>query len=114
MAFLGFFAFVFFALLSACAPLAPDLALPPKDLAWEPQAPFRSEKKVEIPAEAKALGHFAKGQSLLGQGEFNQALTEFEAAVQADPSNPFLRFRLATLYLQKGDLKKALREAEEA
>ena len=97
MAFLGFFSFLFLALLSACAPAAPDLALPPKDLAWEPQAPFRGEKKVEIPPEAKAMGHFAKGQSLLGQGEFNQALREFEAAVQADPANAFLRFRLATL-----------------
>src|SRR3990172_4048008 len=114
MAFVSFFEVVFLTLLSACAPSAPELALPPKELAWDPQAPFRGEKKVEIPAEARALGHFAKGQSLLSQGEFDQALTEFEGAVQADPSNAFLRFRLATLYLRKGDLKNALRETEEA
>src|SRR3989338_6860345 len=114
MRFLSFFAALFFALLSGCVSSAPDLKAPPSELPWEPQAPFRGEKKVEIPAEARALGHFAKGQSLLSQGEFGQALTEFEGAVQADPSNSFLRFRLATLYLRKGDLKNALRETEEA
>src|SRR3990172_11063130 len=114
MGFLSFFAALFFVLLSGCVSSAPDLKAPPKELTWDPQAPFRGGKKVEIPAEARALGNFAIGQSLLSQGEFGQALTEFEAAVQADPSNAFLRFRLATLYLRKGDLKMALRETEEA
>ena len=104
------------ALASGCGLLSPAPGNePPKDLVWETDpAPFRNEKKVEIPAEAKALLHFSKGQMLLAQGEFNQALPEFEAAVAADPTNAFLRHRLATLLLRKGDFKGALKEAEEA
>ena len=41
-------------------------------------------------------------------------LKEFEAAVAANPNDAFLHFRLASLYLRKGDLKKALVEAETA
>ena len=101
-------------LFSACAPTVSEFKAPPEDLAWEPRPPFLREEKVEIPAEAKALGHFAMGQVLLGRGEFGEALKEYEAAVQADPTNSYLRIRLATLYLRKGDLKGSLKEAEEA
>ena len=51
---------------------------------------------------------------LLGEGDFDPALKEFEAAVAAKPDDAFLHFRLASLYLRKGDLKKALVEAEAA
>src|SRR3970040_555730 len=63
MGFLSLFAALFFALLSGCVSSAPDLKAPPSELPWGPQAPFRGEKKVEIPAEAPVLAHFAKGQS---------------------------------------------------
>ncbi|MCH7916272.1 MAG: tetratricopeptide repeat protein, partial [Deltaproteobacteria bacterium] len=101
-------------LLAGCAPYLPEIKPPPKDLVWEPYAPFSHKKKVEVPAEAKALGHFAKGQAYLSEGDFDQALREYEAAVQLDPPNAYLRYRLAVLYLRKGDLNSALEEAEEA
>ena len=52
------------------------------------------------------------GDLLLGEGEFDEALKEFESAAHDNPNDSFLHFRLATLYLRKGDLKKALVEAE--
>jgi tetratricopeptide (TPR) repeat protein len=102
------------AFLVGCVPPIPDPERPPKELVSEHSAPFSGEKKVEIPSEAKALGHFAKGQAHLSKGELNPALREFAAAAQADSSNAYLRIRLAILYLRKGDLESALKEAEEA
>jgi hypothetical protein len=92
LALLGVGSLVF---LVGCAPSIPDPERPPKELVSEPYAPFSGEKKVELPAEAKALGHFAKGQAHLKKGELNQALREFEGAAQADSSNAYLRIRLA-------------------
>src|SRR6266568_6628505 len=103
---------VFLVIFSGCASAVPELKSPPEGLDWSPEAPFRHDKKTEIPAEANGLSHFLQGQLLLGEGNFEEALKEFEAAVQANPSDSFLHFRLATLYLRKGDLKKALVEAE--
>src|SRR2546422_7732357 len=104
----------FFPRRPVCLPPLPQLKEPPTELVQQPELPFQQEKKVEVPAEAKALGHFALGQLLLAEGEFAQALKEYETAAQADPANAYLKFRLATLYLRKGDLKQALKEAEEA
>src|SRR5215470_12265093 len=85
-------------ILSGCASAMPDLQPPPDGLAWTPEAPFARENKVEIPAEAKSLSHFLNGNLLLGEGDFEAALKEFEAAVQDNPGDAFLHFRLATLY----------------
>ncbi|HYY24482.1 MAG TPA: tetratricopeptide repeat protein, partial [Candidatus Udaeobacter sp.] len=105
---------IFLVFLAGCASTVPEIKPPPKGLAWSPEAPFQRDKKVDIPPEAGGLAHFLKGQLLLSAGEFEEALKEFEAAVQTNPSDAFLHFRLATLYLRKGDLKKALVEAETA
>src|SRR6266545_1591283 len=105
---------VFVAILSGCATAVPELKPVYNELAWIPEPPFRNHQKIEIPAEAQAYSHFLKGQMLLGDGEFEAALKEFDAAAQASPSDAFLRFRLAALYLRKGDLKKALEQAEAA
>ena len=103
---------VFLLILSGCASAVPEVKPPPDALVWTPEAPFARDEKIEIPSEAAGLFHFLKGQLLLGQGEFDEALKEFEAAAQANPGDSFLHFRLATLYLRKGDLKKAVVEAE--
>src|SRR5918996_3369704 len=105
---------IFLVILSGCASAAPEIKPPPHGLVWSPEAPFQHDKKAEIPAEASGLNHFLKGQLLLAEGNFEEALKEFEAAAQASPSDSFLHFRLATLYLRKGDLKKAVVEAEAA
>ena len=83
---LTFIGAVFLACLSACSPTASRIQEPPKELVQQPEAPFRLEQKVEIPAEAQAMAHFVKGQMLLAEGEFNQALEEYEAAVQPIPT----------------------------
>src|SRR5918996_2173693 len=105
---------VFLLILSSCATTVPQSKSPPDAVLWKPEAPFTREQKVEIPREAIGLSHFMKGHLLLGQGEFDEALKEFEAAAEASPNDSFLHFRLATLYLRKGDLKKAVVEAEAA
>src|SRR4051794_5476298 len=95
------------ALIAACSPKLAKVQEAPKEVVIQPEARF-NEPHVEIPAEAAGLAHFAKGHLLVGEGDFDQALVEFQAAAAGDPANSFLRYRLATLYLRKGDLKKAL------
>jgi len=112
--FWSYLGVVLTALLSACSQLAPGQKEPPTNVVRDHPPPFLRDNKVEIPEEAKALGHFFKGRNLLIQGEFAEALVEYEAAVQADPSSAYLRFRLAALYIRKGDLERALSEAKEA
>jgi len=99
-------------ILSGCASTVSDLKPPPDGLVWKPEAPFARESKVEVPNEAPGMFHFVKGSLLLGDGDFDAALKEFEIAAQDNPNDAFLHFRLATLYLRKGDLKRALTESE--
>ena len=73
----------------------------PDALVWTPEAPFARDEKIEIPSEAVGLFHFLKGQLLLGQGDFDEALKEFEAAARANPADSFLHFRLATSTSEK-------------
>jgi tetratricopeptide (TPR) repeat protein len=105
---------VFLVILAGCTTAAREPKLPPDGLLWSPETPFRKQPKVEIPGEAAAINYFLRGQVLLGEGNFDGALKEFESAAQANPDDAFLRFRLASLYLRKGDLKKAVVEAEAA
>src|SRR5258708_37264959 len=101
-------------ILSGCAAAVPELKPPPEGFAWSPEAPFRNQRKIEISSEAQAFSHFLKGYALLGEGDFDPALKEFEAAVAAAPNDGFLHFRLASPYLRQGEFKKALVEAETA
>src|ERR1700752_2042294 len=100
------------AILSGCATTTPEIQTPPDGLSWSPVAPFRDEPKTDLPSDAFAVNHFLIGQMLLGEGDFEAALKEFEAASRLKPDDAFLRFRLASLYLRKGDLKEALVAAE--
>ena len=99
-------------ILSGCASSGAVIKAPANGLFGSPEAPFLHQQRVEIPAESKGLSHFMKGHLLLGEGRFDEALQEFESASQANPEDAFLRFRLATLYVRKGDLKRGLVEAE--
>ena len=103
-------------ILSGCSSAVSDLKPPPDGLVWKPEAPFVRESKVEVPPEARGMYHFMKGQLLLGDGDFDAALKEFEVASQDNPNDAFLHFRLGTLYLRKGDFKsfgQAMKESEE-
>src|SRR5262245_16444493 len=74
---------VFVLILSGCAAAVPESKPAPDALVWNPEAPFAREEKTTIPPEAAGLFHFLKGNLLLGQGEFDEALGEFEAAARA-------------------------------
>ena len=78
-------------------------AQPAVDPLLTSEAPFANQPKVEIPSEAAAINHFLRGQLLLGEGDFDGALKEYESAAQANPNESFLRFRLASLHLRKGE-----------
>ena len=101
-------------ILSGCAFRSPVIKAPANGLFGTSEAPFLQHQRVEVPAESKALSHFMKGNLLLGEGRFDEALAEFESAADVNPEDAFLRFRLATLYVRKGDLKRGLVEAEAA
>src|SRR5215470_16913686 len=68
---------------------------------------------VELPDDAKPLGHFLRGQVALTQNDVPTAVTEFEKAIDEDPSTPWLRLRLAQLYVRQGRLDDALKQTEQ-
>ena len=74
---------IFTSILSGCATTVPELKPPAEDIVRAPEPPFRNRPKIEISADALAYGHFLKAQMLLGEGEFDAALKEFEAAQAA-------------------------------
>jgi len=78
----SFWAVILFLFLSRCTTAAPEPKLPPDGLSWSLE-PFRNQRKVEIPAEAAAINYFLRGQLLLGEGKFDEALKEFENASEA-------------------------------
>jgi tetratricopeptide (TPR) repeat protein len=91
---------VLFIILSGCTAAVPEPTLPPDGLSWSPEPPFRKQDRVDIPAEAVAINHFLRAQLLLGEGNFDGALKEFESASRANPDDAFLHLRLASLYLR--------------
>ncbi|HEY1235138.1 MAG TPA: tetratricopeptide repeat protein, partial [Candidatus Binatia bacterium] len=101
--------------LAGCSTVGPGTQLPADGLSLSPEIlPFRHLPKTEIPPEATAFSHFLIANALLGEGEFDHAIKQMEAAVQAEPNDAFLHFRLASLYVKRGDMRKALTEAETA
>ena len=113
MGFLTILAVLWLGLVSGCAPSGSASKGIPAETVREYLAPFAGKEKTEVPGSAKAEAHFMKGQLYLTEGNLAGALKEYELAVRADPSNAFLRLRLATLYLRQGQLDSALEEAEE-
>jgi predicted Zn-dependent protease len=65
---------------------------------------------VPLPEDAAALGHFFRGEMALAQNDGETAMEAFEAAIAADPATPFLRLRLASLYVRSGQLPRALEQ----
>ena len=103
-----FFTVLCSALISACAAFRPTSPAPLPSTPTPPQ-PFKipGEPVVLTPAD-QALGHFFKGQVAFDRGDQDTALAELEQAIANDPETPFLRLRLATLYVRKGKLNEAL------
>src|SRR5262245_52318749 len=68
---------------------------------------------VEVPEEAKPLGHFLRGQVALSHNDVASAVKEFEQAIAEDPSTPWLRLRLAQLYVRQGQAERALEQCQQ-
>ena len=83
---------VLFLILSGCTAAVPEPKLPPDGLSWLPETPFRSKDRVDIPADAVAINHFLRAQMLLGEGDFDGALKEFESALGPIPTMPSCAF----------------------
>ena len=83
----------------------------PPGVSTSPVFKIPGEPIVLTPAE-KALGYFLKAQVAIEQGDQDTALQELEQAVASDPDSPFLRLRLATLYVRKGKVAEALEHCQ--
>jgi hypothetical protein len=59
------------------------------------------------PATRKARAHFDKGKELFGEGEFEAAIHEFEAAERIKPA-PANHYNMAQAYEKLGDLPSAI------
>jgi len=57
--------------------------------------------------------HLEKGKILLSEGKYNDALTHYQAAVEADKTNYLTYFKRATVYLALGRHKNALDDLNE-
>lgn len=99
---------VIFAILSAPAALAQNKAPEPV-------------KAAEAPAKAAAYYNFAMGHLYAemaaaygNRGEYvNKAIEHYQAALKLDPSATFLSEELTDLYIQSGQLARAVTEAED-
>ena len=56
---------------------------------------------------ARALSLLEQGEQAMARGEFPQALSDFEAALQLDPRNDQVNFRIGLLKGQSGDFAGA-------
>jgi DnaJ family protein C protein 3 len=56
--------------------------------------------------------HLELGKKLLAQGQYQDALSHYHAAVEGDPANYLTHFRRATVYLAMGRSKLALPDLE--
>ncbi len=69
---------------------------------------------VAVPPEAQAMYRFLRARMELLAGDSGAAHEHYQAAALHDPSNAFLRARLARSYLGLGAIDRALVEAEAA
>jgi tetratricopeptide (TPR) repeat protein len=82
--------------LSGCA------ALPPRNDTTHPQpAP------LALRPDGAAF-HYSLGVLLAMNGNLEEAIQEMEKAHNLDPASPFLAKEIASLYMEKGETKKAL------
>lgn len=58
-------------------------------------------------------GHLEKGRILLSEGKYNDALTHYQAAIEADKTNYLTYYKRATVYLALGRHKAALDDFNE-
>jgi predicted Zn-dependent protease len=95
----------------------PNPAAPPGNAAGKASAPPAATAKKPDRAEAYLhfqLGHAAEDMAALtGRSEYaDEAVKEYKAALQADPSSSYLASALAQLYARMGNIRQAVAEAQ--
>jgi len=62
--------------------------------------------------EQSATDFNSRGYSLVKLGEYDKAITDFDAALKLDPAHPFAQHNRGWAYWQKGDLDRALADLD--
>ena len=77
--------------------------------------PSRRLPLVPMPSssDSRASYHFLLGYQAELEQETEQAIKEYQLALQTDPSSNYLKARLAVLYFTAGDVPTAVRFADE-
>jgi tetratricopeptide (TPR) repeat protein len=85
-----------------------------------PAASANTSASTKQPDRADAYYHFQLGHmyeemvAVTGRAEFaSKAVDEYKAALQADPSSPYLASALAELYARTGNIREAIVEAQD-
>ena len=80
---------------------------------WLRLAPDDAEA-MKLRDSAAAQRHFGNGARLAGEGRYEAAIAEYEAALQLDPEAPSILGNLANVHAQIGNLERAQRLYEKA
>ena len=73
-----------------------------------------SEYKKALTFTPHSTAYSNLGLCYLNQGDFEQAIVNYQNAINADPQNPYPYNNLAQLYVQRGEYEIALECAEKA
>jgi tetratricopeptide (TPR) repeat protein len=69
-------------------------------------------RKCAVASALSGLLYFVGALTLLGHGGFHERIASLTEAVEKTPADPGLRFELANLHAQHGDLKLALEQLD--
>ncbi len=94
---------------SACQSTPPSRTAPPAI----PAVASVPSRTISPPSDSRASYHFLLGYQAELEQETEQAIKEYQLALQTDASSNYLKARLAVLYFTTGDVPTAVRYADE-
>ena len=94
---------------TACQSTPPTRSAPPVVPTVAPVAP----RAMPFTSDSRASYHFLLGYQAELEQETEQAIKEYQLALQTDPSSNYLKARLAVLSFTAGDVPAAVRFADE-
>lgn len=94
---------------AACQTAAPSRSTQPVVPAATPPV----SRPLSPASDSRASYHFLLGYQAELEQETEQAIKEYQLALQTDPSSHYLKARLAVLYFTAGDVPAAVRFADE-